>query len=51
MHQASVNEILTQRGLRLKPGTAVDATLIAASTSTKNKNKNKGKAQGAGQGQ
>ena len=36
---ATVNEILTQRGLLLKTGTAVDATLIAAPTSTKNKDK------------
>jgi len=35
----SVNELLTQRGLLLKAGTAVDATLIAAPTSTKNKDK------------
>ena len=34
-----VNELLTQRGLLLKAGTAVDATLIAAPTSTKNKDK------------
>ena len=32
-----VNEILTQRGLLLKTGTVVDATLIAAPSSTKNK--------------
>jgi IS5 family transposase len=31
-----VNELLTQRGLRLKAGTAVDAALIAIPTSTKN---------------
>jgi IS5 family transposase len=36
---ATVNEILTQRGLLLKTGTVVDATLIAAPTSTKNKDK------------
>jgi IS5 family transposase len=36
---ASVNELLTQRGLLLKTGTVVDATLIAAPTSTKNKSK------------
>ena len=36
---ATVNEILTQRGLLLKAGTVVDATLIAAPTSTKNKDK------------
>ena len=36
---ATVNEILTQRGLLLKAGTVVDATLIAAPTSTKNKGK------------
>jgi IS5 family transposase len=34
---ATVNELLTQRGLLLKAGTAVDATLIAAPSSTKNK--------------
>jgi hypothetical protein len=34
-----VNELLTQCGLLLKAGTAVDATLIAAPTSTKNKDK------------
>ena len=33
----SVNELLSQRGLLLKAGTVVDATLIAAPTSTKNK--------------
>ena len=36
---ATVNEILTERGLLLKTGTVVDATLIAAPTSTKNKDK------------
>ena len=36
---AAVNEILTERGLLLKTGTVVDATLIAAPTSTKNKDK------------
>lgn len=36
---ASVNELLTSKGLLLKVGTAVDATLIAAPTSTKNKDK------------
>jgi IS5 family transposase len=35
----SVNELLTQRGLLLKAGTAVDATLIPAPTSTKNKDR------------
>ena len=35
----SVNELLTQRGLFLKTGTIVDATLIAAPTSTKNNDK------------
>ena len=35
----SVNELLSQRGLLLKTGTVVDATLIAAPTSTKNKEK------------
>ena len=34
---ATVNELLTSKGLLLKVGTAVDATLIAAPTSTKNK--------------
>jgi IS5 family transposase len=34
-----VNEILSEKGLLLKAGTAVDATLIAAPTSTKNKDK------------
>ena len=36
---ATVNEVLTERGLLLKTGTVVDATLIAAPTSTKNKDK------------
>ena len=36
---ATVNELLTSKGLLLKVGTAVDATLIAAPTSTKNKDK------------
>lgn len=36
---ATVNELLIQRGLLLKTGTVVDATLIAAPTSTKNKDK------------
>jgi len=36
---ASVNELLTSKGLLLRVGTAVDATLIAAPTSTKNKDK------------
>jgi transposase, IS5 family len=36
---ASVNELLTSKGLLLKVGTAVDATLIAAPTSTKNADK------------
>ena len=35
----AVNELLIQRGLLLKAGTVVDATLIAAPTSTKNKDK------------
>ena len=35
----TVNELLTERGLPLKVGTAIDATLIAAPTSTKNKDK------------
>ena len=34
-----VNELLTTKGLLLKVGTAVDATLIPAPTSTKNKDK------------
>jgi transposase, IS5 family len=34
-----VNELLSQRGLLLKVGTVVDATLIAAPSSTKNKDK------------
>jgi len=34
-----VNTLLTQRGLLLKAGTVVDATLIAAPPSTKNKDK------------
>ena len=37
----TVNELLTQRGLLLKTGTVVDATLIAAPTSTKNKSKSR----------
>ena len=36
---AAVNELLEQRGLLLRAGTAVDATLIAAPSSTKNKDK------------
>ncbi len=36
---ATVRELLEQRGLLLKAGTAVDATLIAAPSSTKNKDK------------
>jgi IS5 family transposase len=36
---ATVNEMLAARGLLLKAGTAVDATLIAAPSSTKNKDK------------
>lgn len=35
----TVNELLTQRDLLLKAGTAVDATLIAAPTSTKHKDR------------
>ena len=34
-----VNDILTERGLLLKAGTVVDATLIAAPSSTKNKDR------------
>lgn len=36
-----VNALLTAKGLLLKAGTAVDATLIAAPSSTENKTKNK----------
>ena len=36
---ATVNDLLEQRGLLLRAGTAVDATLIAAPSSTKNKDK------------
>lgn len=36
---AVVNELLTQRGLLLRAGTAVDATIIAAPSSTKNADK------------
>jgi IS5 family transposase len=36
---STVNELLTQRGLLLKSGTAVDANLIAAPTPTTNKGK------------
>jgi IS5 family transposase len=36
---ATVNDLLTQRGLLLKKGTVVDATLIPAPSSTKNKGK------------
>lgn len=35
----TVNELLAQKGLLLKTGTIVDATLIAAPSSTKNKDK------------
>lgn len=35
----TVNDLLTERGLLLKVGTAIDATLIAALTSTKNNDK------------
>ena len=35
----TVNDLLTERGLLLKVGTAIDATLIAALTSTKNKDR------------
>jgi transposase, IS5 family len=38
---ATVNELLTAKGLLLKVGSAVDATLIAAPTSTKNKDRAK----------
>jgi len=36
---STVNDWLTERGLLLKAGTAVDATIIAAPSSTKNKDK------------
>ena len=36
---STVNDLLEQRGLLLRVGTAVDATLIAAPSSTKNKDK------------
>jgi transposase, IS5 family len=36
---ATVNDLLIARGLLLKAGTVVDATLIAAPSSTKNKDK------------
>ena len=36
---ATVNDLLSQRGVLLKTGTVVDATLIAAPSSTKNKDK------------
>ena len=36
---ASVNRLLSEQGLLLRAGTAVDATLIAAPSSTKNKDK------------
>ncbi len=36
---ATVNELLSRRGLLLKTGTVVDATLTAAPTSTKNKDR------------
>ena len=39
----TVNELLTERGLPLKAGTAVDATLIAAPTSTSASTKKKTK--------
>ena len=38
---ATVNDLLVGKGLLLKVGTAVDATLIAAPTSTKNKDKSR----------
>jgi len=38
---AEVSAILTERGLMLKEGSAVDATLIAAPSSTKNKDKSR----------
>ena len=37
----TVNDLLSQRGLLLKAGTVVDATLIAAPSSTKNKDKSR----------
>lgn len=36
---ATVNDLLIERGLLLKTGTVVDATLIAAPSSTKNSDK------------
>lgn len=36
-----VNELLTQRGLMVRSGTVVDATLIAAPSSTKNQNRSR----------
>ena len=36
---ATVNDLLTQRGLLLRAGTVVDATLIPAPSSTKNNDK------------
>ena len=36
---ATVNDLLTEQGLLLRAGTAVDATLIAAPSSTKNQDK------------
>ena len=38
---STVNTLLEQKGLLLKAGTAVDATLISAPTSTKNKGKSR----------
>lgn len=38
---ATVNELLTRRGVRLNAGAVVDATLIAASTRTKNCDKSR----------
>jgi transposase, IS5 family len=36
---STVNDLLTEKGLLLKAGTAVDATIIGAPSSTKNKDK------------
>ena len=38
---STINDLLEQRGLLLRSGTAVDATLIAAPSSTKNKDKSR----------
>lgn len=38
---ATINALLSQRGLLLKAGTVVDAAMIAAPNSTKNKDKSR----------